>query len=258
LNFFRFEEGFKPALAASSKESARCFHQVSKAANDGLSWTTGCADLASRGWEAVSDVGLTVNLDLRLPGLTGVGSAHSLRSMNQTKRSSTAPGATGQRPPLYTPEQRVRRDSTVWTLVQGILAPVQFLVFIVSAVLVVRFLLNGEGWFEATVSVVIKTLVLYTIMVTGAIWEKVVFGQYLLAPAFFWEDVFSFLVLALHTAYLVALFTGALTPREQMLLAMAAYATYVINAAQFIWKLRMARLDEAARRAAAPLQGAAA
>jgi len=178
--------------------------------------------------------------------------------MNRSKRLPTAPGATVQRPPLYTPEQRVLRDSTVWTLVQGILAPVQFLVFIVSAVLVVRFLLTGEGWFEATVSVVVKTLVLYTIMITGAIWEKVVFGQYLLAPAFFWEDVFSFLVLALHTAYLVALFTGALTPREQMLLALAAYATYVINAAQFIWKLRLARLDESARRAAAPMQGAAA
>jgi 3-vinyl bacteriochlorophyllide hydratase len=27
-----------------------------------------------------------------------------------------------------------------------------------------------------------------------------------------------------------------------MYLALAAYATYVVNAAQFIWKLRMARL----------------
>jgi 3-vinyl bacteriochlorophyllide hydratase len=92
-------------------------------------------------------------------------------------------------------------------------------------------------------------------MVTGAIWEKVVFGQYLFAPAFFWEDVFSFLVLALHTAYLVALFTGALSAREQMLLALAAYAAYVINAAQFIWKLRLARLDDAARRAQVPTHG---
>ena len=152
----------------------------------------------------------------------------------------------------------MRRDNSVWTLIQGILAPVQFLVFIVSAVLVLRFLATGEGLFAASMSVVVKTLVLYTIMVTGAVWEKVVFGQYLFAPAFFWEDVFSFLVLALHTAYLVALFTGALTPREQMLLALAAYAAYVINAAQFIWKLRLARLDEAARRAASPMQGVAA
>lgn len=178
--------------------------------------------------------------------------------MNRTQRPVAAHGAAVQRPPLYTPEQRVRRDHSVWTLVQGILAPLQFLVFIVSAVLVLRFLASGEGLFEATVSVVVKTLVLYTIMVTGAIWEKVVFGQYLFAPAFFWEDVFSFAVLALHTAYLVALFTGALAPREQMLLALAAYAAYVVNAAQFIWKLRLARLDEAARRAAVPMQGVAA
>jgi 3-vinyl bacteriochlorophyllide hydratase len=51
------------------------------------------------------------------------------------------------------------------------------------------------------------------------------------------------LVIALHTAYLVALFTGSLTDRELMFLALAAYFTYVINAGQFIWKLRMARLE---------------
>ena len=150
-----------------------------------------------------------------------------------------------ERAPLYTAEQRARRDNSVWTLVQGVLAPVQFLVFIVSAVLVLRYLAGGEGLVAATVSVVVKTLVLYTIMVTGCVWEKVVFDRWLFAPAFFWEDVFSMLVLALHTAYLVALFTGALAPRGLMLLALAAYAAYVINAAQFIWKLRLARLDMA-------------
>ena len=147
------------------------------------------------------------------------------------------------RPPLYTPEQRRRRDATRWTLVQGILAPVQFLAFAVSLVLVLRALLTGAGADAAAVSVVVKTLLLYTIMVTGAVWEKVVFGRYLFARAFFWEDVFSMLVLALHTAYLWALFTGALDVRAQLLLALAAYAAYVINAAQFILKLRAARLD---------------
>ncbi len=158
------------------------------------------------------------------------------------------------RRPLYTPQERIRRDSSVWTLVQGILAPVQFLVFLVSVCLVLRYIGTGEGLAAATTSVVVKTLTLYTIMITGCIWEKVVFGCYLFAPAFFWEDVFSMLVLALHTAYLVALFTGALTPLQQMYLALAAYATYAINAAQFIWKLRLARLDMAQRDAAA-LQG---
>jgi 3-vinyl bacteriochlorophyllide hydratase len=128
-------------------------------------------------------------------------------------------------------------------VVQGVLAPLQFVVFLVSLGLVLRFLASSEGLGAATASIVVKTLVLYTIMVTGAIWEKVVFGRYLFAPAFFWEDVFSMLVLALHSAYLVALATGWLDARGQMLLALAAYATYVINATQFLLKLRAARKD---------------
>ena len=146
---------------------------------------------------------------------------------------------------LYTPEQRRKRDETGWTLVQGVLAPVQFVVFVISLALVLRFLATGEGLWLATLSIVFKTACLYTIMITGAIWEKVVFGQYLLAPAFFWEDVFSFVVIALHTAYLWALFAGV-EPMSQMWIALAAYAAYVINAAQFLLKLRAARLDAAA------------
>ena len=155
------------------------------------------------------------------------------------------------RAPLYTEEERSRRDATRWTLVQGVLAPVQFLVFLVSLVLVLRWLATGEGFGAATTSVVLKTLLLYTIMITGSIWEKVVFGRWLFVPAFFWEDVFSMLVLALHTAYLAALFSGALEPRGQMLLALAAYAAYVVNAAQFLLKLRAARLDAARQHGAA-------
>jgi 3-vinyl bacteriochlorophyllide hydratase len=146
-------------------------------------------------------------------------------------------------PPLYDSEQRRRRDSTRWTLVQGLLAPLQFLVFLTSLALVLHFLRTGQGERAAILSVVAKTIVLYSIMVTGCLWEKAVFGRWLFAPAFFWEDVFSMAVLALHTAYLVALATGWLDARQQMLLALAAYATYVINATQFLLKLRAARLD---------------
>ena len=152
--------------------------------------------------------------------------------------------ASAPRPRLYTAEERARRDATRWTLVQGILAPAQFLVFAVSLVLVLRFLMTGEGYWAATLSVIVKTGFLYLIMVTGAIWEKVVFGQYLFAPAFFWEDVFSFAVIALHSLYIYALWTGAFAPEGLMLTALAAYAAYLVNAAQFILKLRRARLDE--------------
>lgn len=149
-----------------------------------------------------------------------------------------------KRPSLYTREERERRDSTRWTLVQGVLAPLQFIAFAVSLALVARFLINGEGFFAATVSIVVKTALLYAIMVTGSIWEKAVFGRYLFAPAFYWEDVVSMGVIALHTAYLVALALGA-DPHLQIAIALAAYASYAVNATQFLLKLRAARLDQA-------------
>lgn len=161
-----------------------------------------------------------------------------------------AAGTIVKQQPLYTPEEKIRRDNTVWTLVQGILAPLQFLVFLISLGLVLRVLVTGQGYEIATYSIVLKTLILYAIMITGSVWEKVVFGKYLFAKAFFWEDVFSMLVLALHTAYLVALYYNWLDSTQLMILALAAYAAYVINAIQFILKLRAARLQAAAESSA--------
>lgn len=144
---------------------------------------------------------------------------------------------------LYTREERARRDASPWTVVQAILAPLQFLAFAVSLALVVRYLTTGHGYEVATASILIKTALLYLIMITGSIWEKDVFGKYLFAKPFFWEDVFSMLVLGLQTTYLVALLTGWGTPAQQMEIAIAAYAAYVINAGQFLLKLRQARLE---------------
>lgn len=150
---------------------------------------------------------------------------------------------------LYTPEQRRRRDASGWTLVQGVLAPAQFLLFLISLALVCRFLTTGNDAWAADLSIVAKTLALYAIMVTGAIWEKVVFGRYLFAPVFFWEDMFSMVVIALHTAYLVLLIGGLGSPETRMLVALAGYLAYLVNAGQFLLKLRAARL--------APAQGLA-
>jgi len=130
--------------------------------------------------------------------------------------------------------------------VQAILAPIQFVVFLVSAALVIRFLISGDGFAAATISVLTKTLVLYTIMVTGCIWEREVFGRYLFAQAFFWEDFVSMFVLALHTAYLAALLFGSLHARYQMYIALLAYSAYLLNATQFLVKLRKARLESRA------------
>ncbi|MEM7027454.1 MAG: 2-vinyl bacteriochlorophyllide hydratase, partial [Pseudomonadota bacterium] len=109
----------------------------------------------------------------------------TIRSQNHYKNS------------LYSAEERMKRDNSPWTKVQGVLALVQFVVFLISLLFVLRYLATGEGFLLASFSIVLKTLVLYTIMVTGSIWEQDVFGQYLFARPFFWEDVVSILVLAL-------------------------------------------------------------
>ena len=158
-------------------------------------------------------------------------------------------GVTGAPRPtatLYTMEERRRRDESKWTLVQGILAPLQFIVFAISLALVIRFLSTGVGEAAADLSIVLKTAILYTIMITGSIWEKDVFGKWLFAKPFFWEDVFSMGVIALHTLYLYLLFFSTAPVETRMLVALAAYGAYVINAGQFLWKLRMARLDTVA------------
>ena len=142
---------------------------------------------------------------------------------------------------LYTAEERHRRDASPWTTVQAVLAPLQFGAFLASLFFILRYLRTGDGLEVATASVVLKTLFLYAIMVTGSLWEKAVFGRYLFARPFFWEDVVSMLVIALHTSYLYALVSGAVAPRHQMYLALAAYASYVVNATQFLIKLRTAK-----------------
>ncbi|MBL8330337.1 MAG: 2-vinyl bacteriochlorophyllide hydratase [Rubrivivax sp.] len=170
--------------------------------------------------------------------------------MNPPAASPYTPTASAPRA-LYTPEERQRRDATAWTWVQGVLAPIQFIVCLVSAALVLRYLFTGAGLWAASVSFILKCALLMLIMVTGSIWEKVVFGRWLFAPAFFWEDVVSMGVIALHAACLWSLFSGQMSPQAQMGLALAAYAAYIVNAVQFVLKLRAARRDESARAAPA-------
>lgn len=175
----------------------------------------------------------------QVPGRHGPGSA----SAELSTAAKTNPLKSHE---LYTHEQRLRRDRSPWTLVQGVLAPIQFLVFLVSLVLVLRYLTTGSGLDLAKQSVFAKTMVLYLIMITGAIWEKEVFGQYLFAPMFWWEDFVSMGVIALHTIYLAIAYYNVFSPAGQLAVALAAYASYVINAAQFLYKLRLARLGAAA------------
>ena len=133
---------------------------------------------------------------------------------------------------LYNEEERIRRDSTKWTLVQGILAPLQFVVFLVSLGFVLNYLLYGT--YESAA-------ILCLIMVTGSIWEKAVFDKYLFAKPFYWEDVVSIVVVFLHLLYLFVYFFDFLSIESQLYVALLAYFAYVVNAVQFLFKFKQAR-----------------
>ena len=53
----------------------------------------------------------------------------------------------------------------------------------------------------------------------------------------------SFVVIGLHTLYLAGLLFGLMSDIQLFAITLAAYATYVVNAAQFLFKLRAARLQ---------------
>lgn len=132
----------------------------------------------------------------------------------------------------YTPEQLARRNASIWTKVQTFLAPVQFLAFLISLSLVVRYLVTGDGYMAASISVLIKIALLWAITITGMIWEKAIFGQYFLAPEFFWEDVGNLVAIIAHNLYFVA--AGLHWSNQAvMTLMLLAYCTYLINCAQF-------------------------
>lgn len=133
----------------------------------------------------------------------------------------------------YTPEQLAKRESSVWTKVQMVLAPVQFLAFLVSFGLVAHYLVTGEGYTVANASVLVKIALLWAITITGMIWEKEIFGHYFLAREFFWEDVGNAVAMVTHNLYFIAQWLHA-PNRIVMLIMLLAYCTYLVNCAQFV------------------------
>lgn len=140
----------------------------------------------------------------------------------------------------YTAAQLARRNESSWTRVQAILAPLQFLAFIISLALVIRYLSTGTGYTIANISVLIKITLLWLITVTGMVWEKEVFGHWFLAPQFFWEDVGNAVAMIFHNLYFLAVWLDW-SPRALMTLMLVAYISYLFNCAQFVIKGVQAR-----------------
>ncbi len=135
----------------------------------------------------------------------------------------------------YTAEQMARRNSSPWTRVQAILAPIQFLAFLVSFGLVIRFLTTGEGYALANISVLVKIALLWLITITGMLWEKAIFGHYFLAREFFWEDIGNLVAILTHNLYFLARGLNW-SDRAVMTLMLLAYITYLVNCGQFVWR----------------------
>jgi 3-vinyl bacteriochlorophyllide hydratase len=143
---------------------------------------------------------------------------------------------------MYTPEQLAKREASPWTRVQMILAPIQFLAFIISFALVAYYVVTGHGHLAATISVWIKILLIWAITITGMLWEKDVYDHYFMAREFFWEDLGNLIAILTHNAYFVVQWLGW-NQRDVMLVMLFAYITYLFNAAQFLVKgIRSARL----------------
>jgi 3-vinyl bacteriochlorophyllide hydratase len=148
----------------------------------------------------------------------------------------------------YTPEQLAKRDESVWTKVQMVLAPLQFLAFIISFALIAYYLATGKAYEIANLSALIKIALLWMITVTGMIWEKEIFGKWFMAKEFFWEDFFNLVAMIMHNLYFVAVWLGW-TDRAVMTVMMVAYVSYLFNFGQFFargLKARKQRLAEGA------------
>ncbi|NDJ84924.1 MAG: 2-vinyl bacteriochlorophyllide hydratase [Chloroflexi bacterium] len=140
----------------------------------------------------------------------------------------------------YTQAQLTKRNSTKWTLVQAVLAPLQFLAFVISLAVIIRYLITGDGYAVANASVLIKIGLLWLITVTGMFWEKAVYDKWFLAPQFFWEDAFNAVAMFLHNLYFVAHFLGW-SEQSIMTLMLVAYISYLVNFAQFFIRGLQAR-----------------
>jgi 3-vinyl bacteriochlorophyllide hydratase len=142
---------------------------------------------------------------------------------------------------MYTPEQLARREASPWTRVQMILAPIQFIAFIISFILVAYYLVSGEAYVAATISVLVKIGLIWAITITGMLWEKDVYDHYFMAREFFWEDLGNLIAILTHNAYFVVQWLGW-SQRDVMIVMLVAYITYLFNAGQFLVKgIRSAR-----------------
>jgi 3-vinyl bacteriochlorophyllide hydratase len=135
--------------------------------------------------------------------------------------------------PLFTEEQLELRQASPWTKVVMAIAVVQFLAYIVGFYLVIRFLVVGDLYVAATISVWVKIALMWAVTITGMFWEREIFGVWFMHPQFYWEDLGNLVAMITHNAYFVVLLLG-FEPRSIMWVMLVAYVTYLFNFVQWV------------------------
>ena len=147
--------------------------------------------------------------------------------------------------PRYTPEQLVKRNASIWTDIQIILAPIQFLFFIAGLTITTLYANNlfVSGFYWVSLAILFKTLFFALLFITGMFFEKEVFDQWVYSKEFLWEDIGSTIAAFFHLLYFLLVWFGA---SHEVLLwdAFLAYFTYVLNALQYLVRIILEKLNE--------------
>uniref|UniRef100_Q3AQ29 2-vinyl bacteriochlorophyllide hydratase n=1 Tax=Chlorobium chlorochromatii (strain CaD3) TaxID=340177 RepID=Q3AQ29_CHLCH len=147
--------------------------------------------------------------------------------------------------PRYNPEQLAKRNASVWTDIQIILAPIQFFFFIGGLTVTILYAndLFPGGFYWVSLAILFKTLFFALLFITGMYFEKEIFNQWVYSKEFLWEDVGSTVAAFFHLLYFVLAFAGY--PRDILILdAFLAYFTYVLNALQYLVRIILEKLNE--------------
>jgi len=148
--------------------------------------------------------------------------------------------------PRYTPEQLVKRNASIWTDIQIILAPIQFLFFVAGVMTTLLFannLIDIRYFYWVSIAILFKTLFFALLFITGMFFEKEVFNKWVYSKEFLWEDIGSTIAAFFHLLYFFLAYFGA--SNEVLIMdAFLAYFTYVINALQYLVRIILEKLNE--------------
>jgi 3-vinyl bacteriochlorophyllide hydratase len=145
----------------------------------------------------------------------------------------------------YTPEQLVKRNASIWTDIQIILAPIQFLFFVAGVTTTALYAndLFGTSFYWVSVAILFKTLFFALLFITGMFFEKEIFNQWVYSKEFLWEDIGSTIAAFFHLLYF---FLAYRHYPENVLIwdAFIAYFTYVLNALQYLIRIILEKRNE--------------